>query len=985
MKFRNSLIILSFLLAAQTAIAYDFEENGIYFNILPSEEPCVEVTTGSSDYNYECPYAGDIIIPSEVTHKEVTYKVSRIGERAFLLGLEIFSVQLPETIETIGTEAFWSCTELKEIWLPSSLIIIDDGAFGGCPELQGIEIPDNVEKLGWGAFMLCHNLSFATLGSGIQEIPGCLFSDCSNLQEVRLGENIERIGNSAFSYCSRLENINFPEKLKAVENNAFYCCESLYELNLSHTDLREVEEAAFQECINLWNVLLPSCIEQFSPFSFLNCNNLSYIEISESEAHDNQFHTMDGCVYDRDMSTLLFVPANQSLFIPDFISKLGDYCYMGNKYAYYIDIPQNISELGKGVFLNCQGLHQAYFPSSITEIPESTFQGCYCLDYVSFPEKLEKIGDYAFRECDALTDLWLPGSLSSIGREAFAYCWTLNSVGLGENIKEIGERAFYECENLNTFSCQSPLPTTEGYEIFSNYYLSEKGNLFVPSEYDEDYRFSPVWENFRYINNFHTNMDGLADEELATLSEVSDKLWERGRGLEFYQAGPDNVWCSYGMVAEGGYITQIDLPEYFWDMEFPVELLQFKQLRKLNLYNNNLRGTLDHAVEFLKENPGCGRELNEINLTYNNLSGNIGPFGNAFPSLLWLDLSHNRFTDVYPMVPSHVSLTYNNQETDFISEISVSDILNGKFEGKFPSIMAYDHWSQNFNKSFIMRINGQKDFYVEMFRTYNGEVGINRISSQNVFYGKKDDPLLCYSYSDYSYYYYEPDISFQLLLNFDEGDADFSGSFNIADIQAIINYIFGDTGVMFNFTAADTYPDEIVNVQDVVVAINMLLSKSLPDIRQGAQLETRSFATNVGPYIYISKGEVILSSEIPLNALHIMHTGSINWDLEALGLTQTEENGNVVAYSMTGSAIPAGETVIGHVLGNGSLLYAGAADNDANYLSIDISDADTAGISAVETHSAESLIYNLQGIPMAKDQLIPGNTYIKNGRKFIAK
>lgn len=985
MKFRNSLIILISLLAAQTAIAYDFQEDGIYYNILPSEEAEVEVASGPDSYFYK----GDIVIPSEVTHEKVTYKVTRIAGWAFLECDSILSVRLPETIESIGPEAFEECTNLSEINLPSSLRIIEYWAFAFCRNLQEIELPDNVEKLGQHTFWECSNLTIANLGSGLTEVPEGLFQNCGLLKEVRLGENIERIGNSAFNCCYGLENIDFPDKLKVVGNNAFSYCGKLRELDLSNTDLRVMEDAAFQSCTNLRYVSLPPCLEQFSPLTFSGCSMLKAVEIFETGDHEEtHYRSMDGCIFDANISTLIFVPANHSIYLPDSVTKLGDYCCRGNTYTGYIEIPENVSELGKYVFSNCQELYNVYFPPSITEIPEGTFQGCYHLNYVSFPENLERIGDYAFSNCEDLTQLFLPESLSFIGRMAFLSCWYLESVNLGTQIKEIGEWAFYECGNLNTFSCQSPLPTTEDYEIFSNYHIAEKGKLYVPYDYDEAYRFSPQWENFRYINDFHTVREGLAEEELATLIEVSEKLWDRGRGLDFYQNGPDIPLCLYGMVAEGGYITQIELPEYFWDnwnnMEFPVELLQFKHLRKLNLTDNNLVGNLDNAVEFLKENPDCGQDLQDINLSRNSLSGNIGPFGNAFPVLWNLDLSYNRFTDVYPMVPNAGILNIRHQDTDFISEISVNDILNGKFEGKFPPISAYNHWGQSFNKSFMMRITGPEDFYIEIYRTYDGRVGINRISSQNVFYCKKGEPLHCFTFDNYSSYY-DADISFYLSLIYEDGDANFSGSFDIADIQAIINHIFGNNGTIFNFGAADLYADDIVNVQDVVVAVNMLLGKSLPDNKQEAQLETRSFATNEDPYIYISNGEVILSSEIPLNALHLMHTGNINWDLEALGLTQTEENGKVVAYSMTGGVIPAGETVIGHVLGNGCLLYAGAADSDANYLSIDISDADTAGISAVETHSAESLIYNLQGIPVAKDQLIPGNTYIKNGRKFIAK
>ena len=64
------------LLWGQRVIAYDFEVNGIYYN-LNSSYLTATVTFGDT------PYKGDVIIPDYVTYKGKTMAVKLVGESAF--------------------------------------------------------------------------------------------------------------------------------------------------------------------------------------------------------------------------------------------------------------------------------------------------------------------------------------------------------------------------------------------------------------------------------------------------------------------------------------------------------------------------------------------------------------------------------------------------------------------------------------------------------------------------------------------------------------------------------------------------------------------------------------------------------------------------------------------------------------------------------------------------------------------------------------
>ena len=70
---------LLLLLCSVAANAYDFEVDGIYYNITDESNKTVAVTC--SDYSGE--YRGEIVIPESVVYNGNTYSVTSIGNYAF--------------------------------------------------------------------------------------------------------------------------------------------------------------------------------------------------------------------------------------------------------------------------------------------------------------------------------------------------------------------------------------------------------------------------------------------------------------------------------------------------------------------------------------------------------------------------------------------------------------------------------------------------------------------------------------------------------------------------------------------------------------------------------------------------------------------------------------------------------------------------------------------------------------------------------------
>ena len=133
--------------------AYNFEVDGIYYNIYSSENNTVSVT--NNNYNS---YSGSITIPDKVTNNQKEYSVTSIGDDAFFGCTGLTSITIPNSVTSIGARAFYGCTGLTSIDIPNSVTSIGDYAFYGCAGLTSINIPNSVTSIGTGAFSGCTSL-----------------------------------------------------------------------------------------------------------------------------------------------------------------------------------------------------------------------------------------------------------------------------------------------------------------------------------------------------------------------------------------------------------------------------------------------------------------------------------------------------------------------------------------------------------------------------------------------------------------------------------------------------------------------------------------------------------------------------------------------------------------------------------------------------------------------------------------------------------
>ena len=439
--------------------------------------------------------------------------------------------------------------------------------------------------------------------------------------------------------------------------------------------------------------------------------------------------------------------------------------------------------------------------------------------------------------------------------------------------------------------------------------------------------------------------------------------WDLSQGIKCASA-------LQGLTIKEGHVCGINLRNKNLSGEFPVELLSLPQLQNLDLSDNSFSGNIENVAIFAMQYPDYMQSVTDINISGNQFSGNIGVFAQAFPNLESLDASDNRIEDVYPMISSKVSmLDLSSQKMGRIIEVHLKDMNVETLATKIPTILLYNHNQQAYTSPVNLYCSAEDDWGI-VLSYQNGQITIPYIAEQNAYKGASGDTLAVSVLNAYG----SPEgTTLSLKLEFDEGDANFNGSVDVLDLQATINYMFEEyTNKPFNYTAANLWEDDVINVQDAVNLVNLLLETKIV-YANNPLTRAAMYTTDADAYAYVQNGDLILNTSVPVSSFDLVISSGDHIDLDLLsdqyGLSyQMKEVGDkkrIIAYSLNGNMIPAGENIIGHV-GKNHILNMKLSDSDANEIKISIEDSTTSitdvtsDYSLAESHGQLILTFNYQ-------------------------
>lgn len=210
----------------------------------------------------------------------------------------------------------------------------------------------------------------------------------------------------------------------------------------------------------------------------------------------------------------------------------------------------------------------------------------------------------------------------------------------------------------------------------------------------------------------------------------------------------------------------------------------------------------------------------------------------------------------------------------------------------------------------------------------------------------------------------------------------------------------------FNFTAANLYKDDRINVQDVVKEVDLLLDQTEPDLNNEIKAKrTHSRMPNRKSDAYASlcfaNGQLRLDTESPVAALDIFVScsGDVDWSkLQALGFSVTSRatsNGmHIIAYSMSGAVIPEGCTTIAKTSDHDAQVAAATLiDSAAKHINVAINTQIATGVGGQMLNEKQSnaVFFDLSGRKIlhssffTRHSSLPKGVYIRNGRKAVLK
>ena len=529
---RLSIAVFTAFLSVTASHAYDFEVDGIYYNITSKTYLEVEVTYGTY-----ANYSGDVVIPDTVNYDGSTYNVTSIGDYAFEDCQDLTSVEIPNSVTSIGDYAF-VFTNLTSVDIPNSVTSIGYWAFFWCEGLKSVEIPNSVINIGYGAFAYCDSLTSIevdeeneyycssdgvlydknmntlicyssgktdesyTIPETVTIIDIYAFYGCDNLTSVEISNSVISIGNYAFYGCDNLTSVEIPNSVISIGDFAFSYCDKLTSVDIPNS-VTSIGSGAFTSCSSLTSIEIPNSVTNIGYSVFFSCSALTSIEVDE----ENEYYcSSDGVLFDKDFDTLK--------------------CYPAGKTDKSYTVPETVTIIEVFAFAYCDGLSSVEIPNSVTIIGESSFH-----------------------YCTSLTNVEIPDGVTIIEYGTFYFCTSLMSVEIPSRVTSIGNYAFYNCSALTDVYSLNVTPPTCKSKSFSTY---EDATLYVPSSAVEDYESADVWCEFAKIVGLETSYTvGITvSEEVVSIGE-SITLIATIEDFETDYLYTDTVYVWYVSVDDG--------------------------------------------------------------------------------------------------------------------------------------------------------------------------------------------------------------------------------------------------------------------------------------------------------------------------------------------------------------------------------------------------------------------------------------------------
>ena len=215
------------------------------------------------------------------------------------------------------------------------------------------------------------------------------------------------------------------------------------------------------------------------------------------------------------------------------------------------------------------------------------------------------------------------------------------------------------------------------------------------------------------------------------------------------------------------------------------------------------------------------------------------------------------------------------------------------------------------------------------------------------------------------------------------GDANGSGTVDVADVITTVNYITNQNPQPFIFEAADMNEDQIIDILDVMSIVKGILN---PSLLASALVEGSAVYT-------IEDGVLYVESDVALGGVQVqltvdgrgkMEDARVDENLEGFEQASAWLSDNdylFLAYSLNGKTLTPGKHALLHI-GDADITSLRLSDTQGK--NVNVSNGETTGFDRMGKHVMNvNGIYDLQGRKLSLDSPLKKGIYIINGSKVV--
>ena len=228
--------------------------------------------------------SGDMVIPSRIRCRGVSYRVTELDSCAFQNCVELTHLTLPEGLQRIGEGAFGGDNRIADtLVIPRSLRVLENAPFSDCHSLttlvwKALDCSTGKQPhLDNQFFYRCSSLKKAIIDDSVCILPPRIFNDMSwlevivvpnhirelpiefasntyNLRDCRLPDSLRKISHGAF-YMSNLERVVIPDKTELLGAYSYSYCRKLREVEIG-SGMKRIESYAFNDNVALRTMIV---------------------------------------------------------------------------------------------------------------------------------------------------------------------------------------------------------------------------------------------------------------------------------------------------------------------------------------------------------------------------------------------------------------------------------------------------------------------------------------------------------------------------------------------------------------------------------------------------------------------------------------------------------------------------------------------------------------------------------------------------------